>query len=339
MKKSVFNALLCIIIALVIAASIFVFVKPSKKDPSPAPETEQQQQEQKKEKEKEKEKEEEEEKKEEEQEPEPEPEPEPKPEPEPEPVTKPDTPVSNEQPTVDITVYTMPTSYKDFALTKGMSANEAYNKLNSFLQSKYSILINKQHKVESTYAPTDLVTLSGFSYPLESTAANALKSLVTDARANGITDLVLYSGYRRYSSQKTKYETRIQRYLNEGYSQENAEKKAGEYIAPPGSSEHHTGLAADVCSSAIVNKYGYLSDSFDTTKEYRWLRDNCANYGFIVRYMKGKESITGFLYEPWHLRYLGVEHAKACTGLGLTYEEYHALLTKLCNEAKADAGV
>lgn len=232
----------------------------------------------------------------------------------------------------------MPDSYKDFALTKGMSAKEAYEYLNGFLSSKYSILVNKEHKVGSDYEPSDLTVPGGCEYKMESTAAKALSDMLRAARADGYSDLVLYSGYRTYSSQKNKYETRTNKYLSEGYSQAQAEEKAGEYIAPPGSSEHHTGLAADVCSSRIVSKFGYLDDSFDTTSEYKWLRDHCSEYGFIMRYRKDAQSITGFLYEPWHYRYLGVDHAKACTALGVTYEEYHALLEKLRDEAKTDAG-
>ncbi len=230
-------------------------------------------------------------------------------------------------------------SYKDFSLTKGMDAKTAYDYLNSFLSSKYSILTNKQNKVSADYVPTNLVVPSGCQYQMESTAANALVSLLSAAKQNGIYDLVLYSGYRTYASQKNKYETRTNNYLNQGYSQAEAEAKAGEYIAPPGASEHHTGLAADVCSSTIVNKYGYLSDEFDTTKSYQWMKNNCANYGFIIRYQKGKESITGYSYEPWHIRYIGKEHAVACTALGITYEEYYSLLVKYRDQAKTDAGV
>lgn len=230
-------------------------------------------------------------------------------------------------------------SYKDFSLTKGMDAKAAYDYLNSFLTSKYSILTNKQNKVSSDFAPTNLVVPAGCQYQMESTAANALVSLLSAAKQNGIYDLVLYSGYRTYASQKNKYETRTNKYLSQGYSQAEAEAKAGEYIAPPGASEHHTGLAADVCSSSIVNKYGYLSDEFDTTKSYQWMKNNCANYGFIVRYQKGKESITGYSYEPWHIRYIGKDHATACTALGITYEEYYSLLIKYRDQAKADAGV
>ena len=227
-----------------------------------------------------------------------------------------------------------PKSYKEFSLTKDMSAAEARAYLDNFLNSKYSILLNKQNRVASSYAPSDLITPAGCSYPMERVAGNALVELLTAAKQNGVYDLVLYSGYRTVASQKNKFVTRTQKYLNQGYSQAEAEKKAGEYIAPPGASEHHTGLAADVCSSTIVNKYGYLSDEFDTTASYRWMRDNCAKYGFIIRYTKGDEAITGYSYEPWHLRYLGVEHATACTQLGYTYEEYHSMLIALRDSAK-----
>lgn len=232
----------------------------------------------------------------------------------------------------------MPTSYKEFSLTKGMDAAAAVAKLDDFLNSKYSILLNKQNKVADTYAPTDLITPSGCSYPMERVAGNALVSLMSAARQSGINDLVMYSGYRTVASQKNKYENRTNQYLQQGYSRAKAEAKAGQYIAPPGASEHHTGLAADVCSSSIVNKYGQLVDEFDQTASYRWMRDNCARFGFIIRYTKGDEGITGYSYEPWHMRYLGVEHATACTQLGITYEEYYSLITKFRNEAKAEAG-
>ncbi len=241
-------------------------------------------------------------------------------------------------PPVEAPPTSIPTSYKDFSITKGMSAKDAAAKLDEFLNSKYSILLNKQHKVGGDYAPTDLITPSGCSYPMERVAGNALVQLLSAARQNGINDLVLYSGYRTVASQKNKFENRTNQYLQQGYSREEAEAKAGEYIAPPGASEHHTGLAADVCSSAIVNKYGQLVDAFDQTASYRWMRDNCTRFGFIIRYTKGDEGITGYSYEPWHLRYLGVEHATACTQLGLTYEEYHSLITKLRDEAKTEAG-
>lgn len=229
--------------------------------------------------------------------------------------------------------------YKSFSLLKGKSALESYEYLNEFLSSKYSILVNKQNKVGSSYEPSDLVVPSGCDYKMERVAADALVKMLNAAKSDGIYDLILCSGYRTYSSQKSKYETRTQKYLNQGYSQAEAEAKAGEYIAPPGASEHHTGLAADVCSYAIVAKYGYLSDDFDTTKEFKWLKENCAEYGFILRYTKEDEDITGYLYEPWHYRYIGVEHATACMELGVTYEEYYSMLVKFRDQAKADAGV
>ncbi|MBQ8605251.1 MAG: M15 family metallopeptidase, partial [Clostridia bacterium] len=229
-----------------------------------------------------------------------------------------------------------PASYKEFSLTKDMTAQEAYDYLNGFLNTKYSILINKQNKVKSDYAPTNLRAVSGSEYKMESTAATALEKMMRAAKEDGYSDLVFYSGYRTYSSQKNKFDTRTQKYLNQGYSQEKAEEKAGEYIAPPGSSEHHTGLAADVCSSKIVNKHGALVDEFDQTAEWRWLSKHCAEYGFILRYRKDSESITGFLYEPWHFRYLGVDHATACTEIGITYEEYYNMIVSFRDAAKAD---
>lgn len=269
-------------------------------------------------------------------EPEPEPKPEPKPEPEPEPKPEPEPEPLPEPNKTEVSIEHL--SYESLTILDGKTPQEAYEYLDSFLNSRYGILVNKENKVGSDWAPSDLITPSGCEYKMEKQAGEALVQMLSAARADGITDLSLYSGYRTYSSQKNKFDTRTQKYLNQGYSRADAEKKAGEYIAPPGSSEHHTGLAADICSWGIVSKYGYLSDDFDTTKEYRWLSENCMNYGFILRYRKDAEDITGFLYEPWHYRYIGVEHAKMCSSLGITYEEYHALLVKCRDEAKVRMG-
>ncbi len=192
------------------------------------------------------------------------------------------------------------------------------------LGSEQMILVNREHLVDNKYQPKDLVTYPGSSYQLNRTCAAALKEMIDECAANTSERLVLYSGYRTYQTQYNKYYGKINQYIAKGYSKSEAVKLTDQYYAPPGGSEHHTGLAADICTPSIVNRYGQLDSSFGTTAEGKWLRNNCHKFGFILRYDKGKENITGYNYEPWHFRYVGKTHAKEIARLGITYEEYVA---------------
>ena len=114
----------------------------------------------------------------------------------------------------------------------------------------------------------------------------------------------MISGYRSYDYQAQLYN---------GYVARDGKEAADRYSAQPGKSEHQTGLAFDVGS--IDNNYG-------ETAAGRWLAAHCADYGFILRYPPGKEHITGYMYEPWHIRYVGASTARAIMSSGLTLEEY-----------------
>lgn len=122
--------------------------------------------------------------------------------------------------------------------------------------------------------------------------------------------LSIVSGYRSYSTQEATYN----RFVNR-----DGQEKADTYSARPGHSEHQTGLAFDI---------NYAGDSFGSTPEAAWLAENCWKYGFIIRYPEGKENITGYKYEPWHIRYLGEENAKKVYESGLTLEEYLGITSK-----------
>lgn len=135
------------------------------------------------------------------------------------------------------------------------------------------------------------------------------------AEKDGI-ELTPVSGYRSIKRQTNNFENKIETYMDEGYSKAEATKKAATIILPPGTSEHNAGLAMDICS---------LYESFDQTDEYKWLCENAADYGFILRYPKDKVDKTNIIYEPWHWRYVGVETAKAVKASGLCYEEYLGL--------------
>ncbi len=132
------------------------------------------------------------------------------------------------------------------------------------------------------------------------------------ALEDGIT-LVPISGYRSVARQKRNFENKIDKYVNQGYGKIEATQMAATIILPPGTSEHNAGLAMDICS---------LEQNFEETKEFRWLSENAADYGFILRYPEDKQDVTKIIYEPWHWRYVGVETAKAMKASGQCFEEY-----------------
>jgi D-alanyl-D-alanine carboxypeptidase len=154
------------------------------------------------------------------------------------------------------------------------------------------MIVNKTFGLPSDYAPG-----------LDSEASEAFNSMAAQAWSEGIT-LWICSGYRSYSEQET---------LFEGYASQRGLSEADSVSARPGYSEHQSGLCMDVNTTDF---------SFAGTAEAQWLEEHCAEYGFIIRFPEGKESITGYEYEPWHIRYVGVEAAQAIMSQGLCLEEY-----------------
>jgi len=139
-----------------------------------------------------------------------------------------------------------------------------------------------------------------------------LQQMFDDAREQGVYPIVR-EGYRTHKQQIETYNDKVAAYMREGYKRGKAEELAGQWVAVPGSSEHELGLAVD------INADKERSDS-DTV--YSWLADNAWRYGFILRYPRGKEHITGIDYEPWHYRYVGKEAAEQIYEKGITLEEY-----------------
>ena len=184
------------------------------------------------------------------------------------------------------------------------------------LSTKGNILVNRSNKLEKSYIPQSLkvpnVRFISYADPkvkkMDETAAAALESLFTAARKDGVT-LLAVSGYRDYYYQQRLYNNKVSAA---------GRKEADKYVAQPGASEHQTGLAMDVLS----NEYTSLDAGFDKTQAYKWLESNCYKYGFIIRYPKGKENITGYNYEPWHLRYVGISEATEISQKHITLEEY-----------------
>ena len=131
-------------------------------------------------------------------------------------------------------------------------------------------------------------------------------------------DVYVISGHRTYNYQKNNYERQVSVYTNQGYSRSEAERLAAEWVAVPGTSEHHLGYAVDIIDTEIWD----LVEEQETLKGQQWLMANSWKYGFILRYPKNTKDETGINYEPWHYRYLGKELAKEVYDSGLTLEGY-----------------
>lgn len=182
--------------------------------------------------------------------------------------------------------------------------------------SSILILVNKEKSLPDDYIPDNMI-IPDIPFVMEdkskmkmrNEAASALEKLFSEAESDNI-HLVGISAYRSYSRQKKIYENNVK---------EKGREKANEFSAQPGHSEHQTGLVIDISASSVDYK---LSQEFGQTKEGKWLAENAASYGFIIRYPKDKEEITGYKYEPWHIRYVGKEHAQIIAENNLTLEEY-----------------
>ena len=171
----------------------------------------------------------------------------------------------------------------------------------------------------------DYILPDGYKTKLENAVDSGLDDIYLDERvapyynemykaayADGI-HLVPISGYRSVDRQKNNFERKINTYIDAGYSKVEATQKAATIILPPGTSEHNAGLAMDICS---------LEQNFEETREFEWLCENAADYGFILRYPEDKQDVTKIIYEPWHWRYVGVEAAQEMKASGECLEEY-----------------
>lgn len=172
-------------------------------------------------------------------------------------------------------------------------------------------LVNRQHVISEQYVPDSLrkTQVHGMSQSMREDAAAALEELFQAAQSEGIR-LSTVSGYRSYSKQSLIYSRKVGR--------TGSEAEADKLVARPGTSEHQLGLAMDLAT----RNSSTLSERFASTPEGQWVYANCQRFGFIVRYLKGYEDVTGYSYEPWHIRYVGRENAEAIAASGLPLETY-----------------
>ena len=177
------------------------------------------------------------------------------------------------------------------------------------------ILVNRTHPIPEDYQ-VELKNI-GSGHKIDARAYDDFRAMIQAAKSEGVY-IYVTSSYRDLDKQTELYNKKVESYVTQGYSYENAKEQAGQVVAVPGTSEHHLGLALDLVSS----EYRRLDEKQENTKGFKWLKEHSWEYGFILRYPNGETDITGIIYEPWHFRYVGLEAAKEITESGLTLEEY-----------------
>ena len=177
---------------------------------------------------------------------------------------------------------------------------------------KNLMLVNKYHNLTKEYLPNDLVKIKNYyaygDNEIKKEVYESFLKMWNDAKEENLS-LIITSAYRDYSYQEK---------LWNSYSNSKGENWADSVAARAGFSEHQTGLALDIVT------YGSTMNNFENSDEFKWLSKNAYKYGFILRYPKGKEDITGYSYESWHYRYVGKEVAKIIHDEEITFDEYYA---------------
>lgn len=177
------------------------------------------------------------------------------------------------------------------------------------------MLVNEKYPLAESYVPV-LATVDG-RWEVDERIVDSVAEMLADCRKEGLEPLIC-SAYRSVDKQEELFVSRIARSEGDGLDGDAAVASAATVVAVPGASEHHTGLALDIVS----NGYQLLDEGQEGTPENQWLREHCADYGFILRYPVGSTDETGIIYEPWHFRYVGKKAAKEIMERGITFEAY-----------------
>ncbi len=188
-----------------------------------------------------------------------------------------------------------------------------YNPLEVLNSENWAVtLINKKYPLGKGYSPTLAPVVEGSSVTADTRVADAYGLMYAEALSQGFV-LTPYSGYCSYSRQQTNYENKIQAFVLQGMTEDEAKANAEKRIEPAGCNENGAGLSVDIVSA---------SAGFSSTDEYKWLIDNAHKYGFVLRYPEDKTEITGMIYQPWHWRYVGIDVANEMKSNNLCLEEY-----------------
>ncbi|MDL2324794.1 M15 family metallopeptidase [Ruminococcaceae bacterium OttesenSCG-928-A16] len=181
-------------------------------------------------------------------------------------------------------------------------------------------IISPAHPADASLAVPELTTLAygGVGYYIDTRVADTLQQMITDCNAATGGSLKIISGYRSYAYSEKQYNYYLGNYRKQGMAEEQALAAAAAMEVPPGTNEHQTALAVDFVTNVVTT----AATGFDQTAEYQWLRENGANYGFIMRYQADKTELTGVAYQPYHFRFVGVEEAKEMRAKNLCLEEY-----------------
>ena len=179
------------------------------------------------------------------------------------------------------------------------------------------VLVNKTHRLASNM---EIETRQIQGEEVDARIYDSLVQMLEDGERDSDREFLVCSGYRSVDLQEELFENKIQRVMasDASLTYDEAYEIAATVVAIPGASEHNTGLTVDICAV----DFQMLIEEYEETDEAQWLRENCYRYGFILRYPKGKEDVTGIIYEPWHFRYVGVEAATEIMQQGITLEEY-----------------
>jgi D-alanyl-D-alanine carboxypeptidase len=188
-------------------------------------------------------------------------------------------------------------------------------------------VVSKDYPLQETYIPKTLIYDKKFKIWLCRNVQRAFYHMNRCMKKDGIDELVLVSGYRSYDYQKGLYEKKVNKMIERGLTLDQAKLEAATIVAPPGCSEHQTGLAIDVTAYAMKDFEDPLCEEFENTLQSKWMLSNGYHFGFILRYPKDKIMLTGITYEPWHYRYVGKENARKIHELNLCLEEYVLLKT------------
>lgn len=227
-------------------------------------------------------------------------------------ITKPET--TTEQPTEPVEEESTETPTEpEEEITEEPIIWDNYSPASVLLSENWALtLINKNYPLDKNYSPSTTVVIEGSSVTADVRVAEAYRLMYNAALTEDVI-LTPYSGYCGYQRQKTIYDNKVQAFILQGLTEDEAKQSAEKRVEPAGCSENGAGLAVDVISA---------SAGFSSTEEYKWLVANAHNYGFVLRYPEDKTEITGMIYQPWHWRYVGIDVATEMKQQNLCLEEF-----------------